>query len=156
MRRIVLAVAAVSALSIPTAVGVAGLATPAGAAGSLSCSALKGKTTSAITISKCVVPKADKAAYKKLVAPSAAALAVGGPLTWTGGAVTTFGTPTLSAGSGCPAGDTAEQATGTVTADTSVFGLTGSTYSGTVCVAPAKKPGAPQKIFNAPGSTFTL
>ncbi len=138
MRRILMAAAAATALSVPVAtVVVTSGSSPAFAASSLTCKKLTGTATSTVTISKCSpLTKAEKKTYKSATG-SSASLATGGTITWsTSGATTVIGKPTVtSPGQGrCKKGSTEEDATGTVTGGTAAVTNAGDTFAADVCV----------------------
>ena len=140
MRRIPLVAATAAALSIPAsvaAVGVVGAGT-AGAAGStIQCKSIKGTITGTITIGKCLpASKAEKKADKTL-SGVATSLATGGTLTWSNsGQQTTVALSVSSPGQGgCKKGSVEYDASGTVTADNSLYGLTGDDTSARACVS---------------------
>jgi len=136
MRRLILMVAAVATVAVPTSIALVAQAPPAFASVSLTCAKLKGTTNGPVTAKKCSVTKADKKLYKTLTAPSAIDLATGGTLTWSSsGQTVTVGSPALSSPSGnCPSKDTEELATGTVTGGTSTITHAGDTFRAEVCI----------------------
>jgi hypothetical protein len=152
MRRLILVVAAVATVALPTSIAVVAAAPQAGATVTLTCAKLKGTTNGPVTASKCAVSKADKKLYKKLTAPSAISLATGGTLTWSSsGQTVTIGSPALSSGSGhCPSKDTEEIATGTVTGGTSAVTHAGDSFRVDVCIS------SKGKISNAKGTVVDL
>jgi hypothetical protein len=137
MRRLILVVAAVATVAVPTSIAVVALAPPATAAVSLTCSKLSGTTNGPVTAKKCSVIKADKKTYKSLTAPSAIDLATGGTLTWSSsGTTTVIGAPTVTSPTGnCPTKDTEELATGTVSGGTSAVTHAGDTFRAEVCIS---------------------
>jgi hypothetical protein len=137
MRRLIMFLAALGTLAVPTSIAVIAQASPASAAVSLTCAKLKGSESGPVTVKKCSVPKADKKLYKSAGAPSALALASGGTLTWSSsGKTTTFSAPTLSSPTGnCKAKDTEELAVGRVTGGTSAVTHAGDTFRAEVCIA---------------------
>jgi len=152
MRRIILALAAASALSIPTAVAVAGSSAPAWAASGITCSSAKGTASSTLTIGKCSPEtKAQKKTDKSASAP-AVSLATGGTLTWSSSGLTTiFSVTVTSPGQGgCKPKNTEEDANGTVTGGTSDLTHVGDTVSGRACVS------SKGKISLVKGTSFTL
>lgn len=137
MRRILLAAAAVGALSIPASVAIVGNASPASAASSLSCKKLSGNATSTVTIKKCSpLTKAEKKLYKS-ASGSSAALANGGTITWSpAGTTTVISKPTVtSPGQGrCKKNNVEEDATGSVTGGTAAVTHAGDTFSADICL----------------------
>jgi len=152
MRRLILVVAAVASVALPTSIAVVTAAPQAGAAVSLTCAKLKGTTNGPVSAFKCSVSKADKKLYKKLTAPSAISLATGGTLTWSSsGQTVTIGSPTLSGASGhCPSKDTEEIATGTVTGGSSTITHAGDSFRVDVCIS------SKGKVSNAKGTVVDL
>ncbi len=152
MRRMIISMVAAAAMAVPASVAVVGVATPAWAASSLSCASVKGSVSGSVTIGKCDITKAEKAAYKDAVG-TVSALAGGGPVRWTGGATTvTSITSTTSPGQGsCKTGATEEIATGTVTGGNAIVTKVGDAVSVKVCVK-AKN----GKISIAPGTVALL
>jgi len=141
MRRKVLAVVALFGFAIPTSIAVVAMAPAAQAASSVTCKKVTGTISGNITIKTCSVAKADKKTYKSLTG-SAVQLATGGTLTWSSsGASITISAPTLSTPppGTCKPKDTAETATGTVTAGDGVVAQTGDTFSATVCYTSSGK-----------------
>lgn len=141
MRRLIMIVAALATMAVPTTIAVVALSSPATAAVSLTCKKLTGSTNGPVTAKKCSVIKADKKLYKTLSAPSAIDLATGGTLTWSSsGTTTVVGAPTLSSPTGnCPKKDTEELAVGTVTGGSSAVTHAGDTFQAEVCISPAGK-----------------
>ena len=137
MRRLIMFVAVLGTLAVPTSIVVIAQASPANTAVSLTCAKLKGTENGSVTVKKCSVPKADKKLYKSVTAPHAIQLATGGTLTWSSsGKTTTVGAPTLSSPTGnCKAKDTEELATGRVTGGTSAVTHAGDTFRAEVCIA---------------------
>ena len=139
MRRILVVAATAVALSIPAsvaAIGVVGAGT-AGAAGStIQCKSIKGNAATTVAISKCTpATKAEKKGEKTLSGESTL-LEGGGTLTWSNsGTQTTVTLTVTSPGQGnCKKKNTEFDATGSVTADTSAYGMTGDVASARVCV----------------------
>ena len=137
MRRVILVLAGLATLAIPTSIAVVGMAPSASAAVSLTCAKLKGTESGPVTAKKCTVSKADKKLYKSLTAAHAAQLVTGGTLTWSSSGTTTIvGPPTLSSApaGACPSKDTGEVATGRVTGGTSAVTHAGDTFRAEVCI----------------------
>jgi hypothetical protein len=112
---------------------------------SVQCAKVTGNATGTMAISKCK-PKA--AGYK-----SATATAFGGTLTWKTSGRTTVASldDTSSPGQGaCPAGDTEEDVSGSVSGGTSTYTATGDTVAAQLCVSPSGK------LSLVKGTTFGL
>ena len=132
MRRVMLAVAALTIPVSVTTVGLVGLAAPAGASAPLSCTKVTGNASGNVTLKGC------GGGLGKGSGP-ASALATTGTITWKGHkkgtttvSITSITTPVVSR---CAKGSTEEDATGTVTADTSGKVTVGSAVAGDVCVS---------------------
>jgi hypothetical protein len=128
-----LSFSAAVALALPIGGAVALTSGPAGAVKTktITCTKATGSTnTGKIKLKKCNGNTGTKSTNLSI-----ALLASGGTVTWANAKTTTFGSPTLATGSNCPAGDTDELFSGTVSADT-----TGSAkpipgvYNGEVCI----------------------
>jgi hypothetical protein len=138
MRRLLTVAAIAAAISIPASVATLGVAGPAFAASSITCTSLKGSDSGAVTIGKCS-PSGGK--EYKTASGTAASLATGGTITWKSSkATTTIGdTSTSSPGQGgCKKGSTEYDFSGKVTAaSTSGVGIpaVGDSVSARACVA---------------------
>jgi hypothetical protein len=141
MRRLLLVVAAVATVAVPSSIAVVALAPPATAAVSLTCTKLSGSVSGPVTVKKCSVVKADKKLYKTLTATSGIDLASGGTLTWSSsGTTTVIGAPTVTSPTGnCPTKDSEELATGTVTGGSSAVTHAGDTFRAEVCITSKNK-----------------
>jgi hypothetical protein len=143
MRRILMLAAA---LAIPASgLATVGLATEAGAATTIVCTAFNGSVSSGTVQANGCTPTSTGGSSTSL---SIAVLATGGPVTWTSGKVTTFGTPTThsAVGKKCPGyvkpTKTDKHPTepslvtfkGTVSADTGTGIKVPGKYSGAVCI----------------------
>ena len=136
MRRVLLAIAAAVAFSVPASVGPAGTSAPAFASSLLACAKVSGRFDATITIRKCTVPVADRKTYGT-ASVVVSTLAGGGTLTWSrSGATTTLGPATMSSpGRGrCGVFDTEHDITAIVTGGTSTVTGRGDTFSADVCV----------------------
>ena len=139
MRRVLAAAATAVALSIPASVAVIGTSPSAFAASTTTCAKASGSVAAGVTVSKCVVPKADKKTYKTL---HGASITAGGTLTWNGGQTMTVGPATVtSGGTGCKATQLQVTATATVTAISAgadpAVAKVGDTFSLNVCYTAA-------------------
>jgi hypothetical protein len=153
MRRILMAAAALGALSIPASVAVIGSSSQAFASSSLSCAKLKGTDTSTVTVLKCSpLTKAEKKPYKEATG-SSTELATGGTLTWSGGTTTIISKPstTTETPGACKTGDEEVIANGTVTGGTATVTHAGDSYSADICLD--LKNG---KVSLVKGTTFDL
>jgi len=139
MRRILLTAAAVAALAVPASVATVGLAAPAWAAGSITCTSISGSASTTITISGCTGGVTGGSS----VPIAGSALATGGTLHWVSGSTTTISAPVLTSTSAkkCPgyvkggsSNPTADKVAGTVTADTGDGIKVPGKYSGAVCI----------------------
>lgn len=142
MRRLLIVLAAVTTVAVPTSIAVVAAAPAASAHSSLTCAKLKGTELGTVEASHCsVIPTADKKTYKDLSGNSTQ-LATGGTLKWTGGATVIVGKPTLSSPTGgCKATkpgkaptQTEELAVGTVLGGTSVLTHAGDQFRAEVCL----------------------
>lgn len=153
MRRMILMVAALATVAVPTSIAVVTLAPAASAGVSLTCAKLSGSESGSVTTKKCSVTKADKKTYKELTAPNATALEAGGTLKWSSsGTTTVISKPTLTnapAGA-CPSKDSGIIATGTVTGGTSAVTHSGDTFRAEVCIS------SKGKLKNAKGTVVDL
>ncbi len=136
MRRLILVLAAVATVAVPTSIATVVLAPTAVAASGTTCAKLSGVVTSTITFKKCnFVTGKDKT--NKTLSGRGLGLASGGTLTWSpSGQTTVVGAPTFtSPGQGaCKPKNTEYIAHGTVTGGTSTHTQAGDTFSATVCV----------------------
>ena len=149
-QRIVRGTIAAVAVLVPVA-GLTALATgPAGAAKpkGITCSKLTGKVNSAgtakINLSTCTGNTGGKGKS------SGSASSSSGTIKWANGKSTTS-TESYSAGTGCPAGDVAEQISGNVTADNTGSTTVGAPVSATVCYNSSTG-----KLSLAPGTKFVI
>ncbi len=136
MRRMILAVAALGALAVPTSVAAVGLASPAMAASGTTCAKLSGVVTGTITFKKCSFAT-GKDKTNKTLSGQGIGLASGGTLTWSpSGQTTTVGAPSFtSPGQGsCKPKNTEYIVNGTVTGGTSTHTQAGDPFDATVCV----------------------
>ncbi len=152
VRRLIMVVAAVATVAVPSSIALVTQAPPAFASVSLTCAKLKGTTSGPVVVKKCSVSKANKKLYKTLTAPSAISLATGGTLTWSSsGQTVTVGSPALSSPTGnCKPKDTEELATGTVTGGTSTVTHAGDSFRAEVCIT------SKGKISLAKGTVVSL
>ncbi len=140
MRRLIMVVAAVVTVAVPTSIAAVALAPSAGASSGTTCAKLSGSITGPITFKKCTFTSGKDKTNKSLVG-SAAKLAGGGTLTWSpSGQTTIVGSPSFSSpGQGaCKAKYTEYIAHGTVTGGTSTHTQSGDSFSSTVCVKGSK------------------
>jgi hypothetical protein len=142
-----LSFSAAAALALPIGGAVALSAGTAGAAGTktITCTKVTGNIGTKLHLKGC-----NGNTGTKSKGFTAATFAGGGTIKWVNGKTTTFGAPTITTGTLCPAGDTDESFTGAVTADT-----TGSAkpipgvYKGEVCIDSAGN------VSIAPGTKVT-
>lgn len=140
MRRLVLVMAAVATVIVPSAVAIATLAPSAGAASGTTCATAKGTVSGAITFKKCSFMSGKDKANKSL-SGSTSALAHGGTLTWApSGQTTITGAPSFtSPGQGsCRRKTTEFIAHATVVGGTSPHTQLGDTLSARVCLKGTK------------------
>ncbi len=136
MRRVVLVVACVTAVSLPVSLAAVSLSTPAGAASGVACKKLSGSISGSFTVTKCT-PKSSK--NKKATGMSSSLATGSGTITWSPSHGTT--TVTLSetqSGTSCPAGSSEYMVTGSVTGGTSTYTSSGDAISGDVCLKGTK------------------
>jgi hypothetical protein len=158
MRRISLAVVAVTAVALPASVLVVGLPGSASASGpTIQCSKLSGNIGGNIKITGAKCKAKPPKGYGNITF-TASELEGGGTLPWSGGGTITVSAPsTTSPGQGgCKHGYTEEDSTGSVTGGTDTgsntydSSLIGGTYSSRTCVNNAGK------ITLVKGTKFTL
>jgi hypothetical protein len=140
MRRLILMVAAVATVAVPTGIAVVTMAPAAGAASGTTCSKMTGNISTNVVFKKCLFTS-GKDKTNKTLSGKTSALATGGTLTWApSGQTTIVGSPTFtSPGQGaCKPKNTEYVAHATVTGGTSTHTKVGDTFASTVCLKASK------------------
>lgn len=140
MRRLILMVAAVATVTVPSALAVVSLAPIAGASSGTTCGTANGNVSGAITFKKCFFTSAKDKTNKTLTG-TFGALAHGGTLVWVpSGQTTVVGAPAFtSPGQGaCKSKSTEFIASGMVIGGTSTHTKVGDVLSVRICLKGAK------------------